>query len=74
MIEGTEEEKEEEYIKSVIMEEQTRRTMPKRWLCLACNKSYCFIKCAIKHNIKKHEGKATFKDLKELKLNYGTSN
>lgn len=42
---------------------------PKRWHCKNCNKQYCYLNGAVKHNIKKHEGKARFSDL----LEYPTS-
>jgi hypothetical protein len=33
-----------------------------------CKKSYCFMKRAISHNNKKHEGKAKFDDLQEIRI------
>lgn len=33
----------------------------KRWVCKSCNKSYCYIKCAIRHRVK--TGHADFEDL-----------
>lgn len=59
-----------EHIQKVMEEEKEHKKIPKRWLCCVCNNHYCFIKSAIKHNIKKHEGKAMFKDLKEINLKY----
>ena len=68
----------EEYITRLREEREAREDIdepelhkvPKRWRCLICNKTYCYLNPAIRHNIKKHEGKAKFQDLKELKLKY----
>ena len=45
-----------------------KKHKPKKWGCCLCNKQYCYIRGAMKHNNKKHEGKAKFRDLQEYRL------
>jgi hypothetical protein len=40
----------------------------KNFGCGLCKKKYRYIKNAYKHNKKKHDGKAKFKDLREMKF------
>jgi hypothetical protein len=61
----------EEQIKEEDKQEEPEKEIkhkPKKWGCCLCKNQYCFIKGAMKHNKKKHESKAKFRDLQEYKI------
>jgi hypothetical protein len=45
--------------------EITPKKKPKRWQCCVCNRKFCYINGACKHNLKKHENKAKFREINE---------